>query len=188
MADQQNMIREDSDHTKSASREEFTRLWLASEASVSTYVFASIAEFHDAEDVVQQIALNAASRFDDFDQERPFLGWILWIAKSRILNFYRQQGRRKVHFSDEVLQQLADAISTREATIGNRRREALELCLERLPDRSRQLLDLRYIQELSTKKIAAAVELTGGSVRVTLTRIRTALGDCIQHRLSTEEV
>lgn len=74
------MSRKRSEHTESESREEFTRLWLAAESSVSTYVFASITEFHNAEDVVQQIALNAASRFDEFDAEPPFLGWVLWIA------------------------------------------------------------------------------------------------------------
>ncbi len=85
-----------------------------------------------------------------------------------------------------MLQQLADAISAREVTMSVRR-EALEQCLNRLPARSRQLLDLRYIHELPTENISEAVALTADSVRVSLLRIRNALGDCIQKRLSMED-
>lgn len=41
-------------------REEFTRVWLVAEPSISAYVFAAIAGFHDAEDVVQRIAQELA--------------------------------------------------------------------------------------------------------------------------------
>ncbi|MEO2015503.1 MAG: sigma factor-like helix-turn-helix DNA-binding protein, partial [Fuerstiella sp.] len=99
----------------------------------------------------------------------------------------RQQGRQKIVFSEEVLQQLADAISAREVTM-SARREALEQCLNRSPTRSRQLLDLRYIHELPTENISKTVALTADSVRVSLTRIRNALGDCIQKRPSLEDL
>ncbi len=176
-----------SESSDGRTRKQFTRHWLASESSVSTYVFAAIPGFHDAEDVIQQIALNAAGRFDEYDSARPFLGWILWIARSRVIDFYRQQGRQKIVFSEEVLQQLADAISAREVTM-SARREALEQCLNRSPTRSRQLLDLRYIHELPTENISKTVALTADSVRVSLTRIRNALGDCIQKRPSLEDL
>ena len=75
-------------------REEFTHHWLEVEPSVSAYVFASISGFHDAEDVVQRIAQELARRFDEYDSSRPFVGWALWIAKSRVIDFYRAQDRK----------------------------------------------------------------------------------------------
>ena len=91
-------------------RAEFTHHWLKFEPSVSAYVFASISGFHDAEDVVQRIAQELARRFDEYDASRPFVGWALWIAKSRVNDFYRAQSRTQVVFSDELLGQLADTI------------------------------------------------------------------------------
>lgn len=166
-------------------REEFVQRWLEAEPSISAYVFASISGFHDAEDVIQRIAQELARRFGEYDPDRPFIAWALWIAKSRVIDFYRAQGRSKVVFSDELLKRLADTMSE-QAESRNHRREALEACLDELPGKSRRLLDLRYVDELSAAEAAKSVGSTDGSVRVLLSRIRTALADCIQRRLAAE--
>jgi len=166
-------------------REEFTHCWLEAEPSVSAYVFASISSFHDAEDVVQRIAQELARRFDEYDSNRQFVGWALWIAKSRVIDFYRAQDRTRIVFSDELLGQLADTIAA-QADGRSNRREALEACLEELPPKSRRLLDLRYVEELSAEEAAKEIDSTSGSVRVLLSRVRTALASCIERRLAVE--
>ncbi|MEK6237055.1 MAG: sigma-70 family RNA polymerase sigma factor [Planctomycetales bacterium] len=170
----------------SKTRQEFTQAWLKAEPSVSAYVFAAISGFHDAEDVVQQIAQEAAGRFDQYDSNRPFVGWVLWLAKSRVIDFYRKGKRDRLIFSDELLDRLGQAFAQR---AGQRcdRREALEHCLEDLPERSRRLIDLRYVEDLSAARVAAAVDSTAGSVRVLLGRVRNALAECIQRRVALEE-
>ena len=166
-------------------REEFTHCWLEAEPSVSAYVFASISSFHDAEDVVQRIAQELARRFDEYDSIRQFVGWALWIAKSRVIDFYRAQDRTQVVFSDELLGRLADTI-VKQADGRSHRREALEACLDELPPRSRRLLDLRYVEELSADEMAQETGSTSGSVRVLLSRVRTVLANCTQRRLAME--
>ncbi|TWU04787.1 sigma-70 family RNA polymerase sigma factor [Stieleria varia] len=166
-------------------REEFTHHWLAAEPAVSAYVFASVAGFHDAEDVVQRIAQELARRFDEYESDRPFVGWALWIAKSRVIDFYRSQDRTRIVFSDELLAQLADTIA-RQVDGRSRRREALEACLDELPPKSRRLLDLRYVEERSAAEMARETGATSGSVRVLLSRVRTALVRCIERRLALE--
>lgn len=166
-------------------REEFARCWLQAEPSISAYVFAAVAGFHDAEDVIQRIAQELARRFEEYDADRPFLGWALWIAKSRVIDFYRKQGRNQLVFSNELLQRLSETISE-QSSGRDQRREALETCLESLPKRSRRLLDLRYVDDLSATDIAKSVDSTSGSVRVLLTRARSALADCVHRRLQAE--
>lgn len=166
-------------------REKFTQCWLESEPAVSAYVFASVPGFHDAEDVVQRIAQELARRFDEYDVNRPFIGWALWIAKSRVIDFYRRQNRTRIVFSDALLRQLADTI-VKQADLRSHRREALEACLDELPPRSRRLLDLRYVDELSAADAAREVGTTAGSVRVLLSRARTVLASCIERRLAME--
>lgn len=166
-------------------REEFAQCWLNAEPSISAYVFAAVAGFHDAEDVVQRIAQELARRFDEYDSGRPFIGWALWIAKSRVIDFYRSQGRNQLVFSNDLLQRLSDTFAE-QADSRDRRREALETCLDGLPKKSRGLLDLRYVDELSAAEIAESVGSTTGSVRVLLTRARTALAECVRRRLAME--
>lgn len=166
-------------------REEFTFHWMSAEPAVSAYVFASVSGFHDAEDVIQRIAQELARRFDEYEPNRPFVGWALWIARSRVIDFYRTQGRSRVVFSDELLGQLADTMA-RQAEGRSHRREALEVCLDELPPRSRRLLDLRYVEEMSAEDAAQEIGSTAGSVRVLLSRVRTVLALCIKQRLSME--
>ena len=166
-------------------RQAFTQHWLEAEPSVSAYAFASISGFHDAEDVVQRIAQELARRFDEYDSSRPFVGWALWIAKSRVIDFYRAQGRERVIFSEELLGQLADTIAN-QADGRSHRREALEACLDELPPKSRRLLDLRYVEELSAEESAREISSTSGSVRVLLSRVRTVLASCVERRLAME--
>ncbi|MAR09594.1 MAG: RNA polymerase subunit sigma-70 [Blastopirellula sp.] len=165
------------------SREDFTQRWLQAEPSVSAYIFATIHRFHDAEDVLQQVAQQAASRFDQYDSSRPFLGWVLWLAKSRIIDFYRRRDRDRLVLDDTFLDRLSEAFVERAASRCERR-EALEACLQSLPERSRELLDLRYVEDLPATAIADSLGSTAGSIRVQLTRVRHALAECIQRRIA----
>ena len=74
-------------------RERLSRLWMHAEPAVNAYVFAAVQRFQDAEDVVQQVALAAARRFEEYDDTRPFVAWVLWLAKSKIIDHYRAQVR-----------------------------------------------------------------------------------------------
>lgn len=166
-------------------RERFTECWLKAEPAVSAYVFAAVSQFHDAEDVVQRIAQDLARRFDEYDPARPFVAWALWVAKSRVIDHYRVRGRAQVVLSSDLLSRLAETMA-QQADGRSQRREALEACLEELAPKSRQVLDLRYIEELSAAEAAKQIGSTSGSVRVMLTRVRTALAGCIERRLGME--
>ena len=166
-------------------RERLTRLWLEAEPAVRAYVGVSVRGFHDAEDVVQQIALTVARRFDEYDASRPFLAWALWLAKSAIIDHYRRQARVQKLFSEGLLDRLAAALVNQQAEMPSRQ-AALERCLERLPEKSRRLLTLRYAEDASLGEVAAAVQSTAGAVRVMLFRIRNLLSHCIEEQLANE--
>jgi RNA polymerase sigma-70 factor (ECF subfamily) len=168
-------------------RERMTRHWLASEHAIRVYLAGAISSFTDREDLLQQVALTVARRFEEYDEQKPFLAWALWLAKSRIIDFYRSQGRRPQFLTDIFLEKYAAVLLERQEVIPARR-EALEHCLERLPDRSRSLIRLRYYESLKIDQIARTVHSTPAAVRVTLHRIRDVLAECIKRRLASEGV
>ena len=160
-------------------RERLTRLWLEAEPGIRAFVFASISSFSDAEDVVQKVALTAARRFNEYDPDRSFTAWTLWLAKSRVIDHYRVQGREKLIFSEPLLDQLAGSLIARQK-VQTARAAAMEQCIEKLPKKSRQLLELRYEDGASAEEMATTLNSTAGSVRVMLHRIRNILEDCIK--------
>lgn len=169
------------DHETNA-RERLARLWLEAEPSVQAFVFAAVNDPHDAEDVVQQVALTVARRFDEYDGARPFVAWALWLARSRIADHYRKQGRERLVFSDTLMDQLAEVLVQHQPG-RTARQEALQRCLEKLPEKSRHLLALRYEEDAPMERVAEAIESSVGAVRVMLFRVRNLLADCINHEL-----
>lgn len=166
-------------------REQMTRHWLSCETSIRAYIAAAIRSVADREDVVQQVALTIARRFEEYDHQRPFLAWALWLAKSRIIDYYRTQTRQLALLSDDALERLAEHFTqTQQST--SLRLQALESCLEKLPQRSRSMIQFRYHDELPIDKIADAIKSTPGTVRVALYRIRSALAQCIEDQLAKE--
>jgi RNA polymerase sigma-70 factor (ECF subfamily) len=169
------------------SRTRLTQLWLESEPAVRLFVFAAIQRLQDAEDVLQQVAMTAAKRFDEYDPSRPFVGWALWLAKSRVVDHYRKQARQREVFSNALLDRLAAAVEQRTHQESTARQQALEKCLKQLPPKSRAMLDLRYVDDLPVDSLAQKSGVTLGSAHVILSRIRDRLADCIKSRLRLEE-
>lgn len=173
------------DASELEARERLARLWIEVEPAVRAFVFASISSFSDAEDVVQKVALTVARRFDEYDAERSFEAWALWLAKSRVIDHYRVSGREKLVFSEKLMDQFADSLTARQSE-KSARAVALETCVEKLPDKSRQLLELRYEDGASAEVMAETVNSSAGSVRVMLHRVRNLLAECIQSELGKE--
>lgn len=166
-------------------RERLTLLWLDAEPAVRAYVGAVVRGFHDAQDVTQQVALTVARRFDEYDGTRPFIAWALWLAKSRIADHWRKQGRERLVFSDALMDQLAEALVVQQPKVAARQ-AALERCVEKLPEKSRRMLRLRYAEETPVVEVAAALKSTPEAVRVMLFRIRNLLAQCIEGEIAKE--
>lgn len=164
-------------------RERLARHWLEAEPSVQAYVFAAVSGFQDAEDVLQQVALTVARRFDEYDATRPFCAWALWLAKSRIADHYRKKGRERLVFSEALMDQLAEVLVQQQPERAARH-EVLEHCLDKLPEKSRQILALRYEEDAPMERVAEAIESTAGAVRVILFRIRNLLAECMNSELT----
>lgn len=64
-------------------REQMTRHWLASENAIRAYIAGAVNSFTDREDLLQQVALTMARRFEEFDEGRPFLAWALCVRNDR---------------------------------------------------------------------------------------------------------
>jgi len=166
----------------------FADLWTAAEPAVGAFVYSLTGDADLTEDVVQETALALFRNFESYDRSRPFVAWCLGVARNKVVDRWRVLGRRKTVLQDpEVLEALAgtavDMVDDFEE-----QRLALRLCLDGVEGRQWELLKLRYHESLSPGEIAEHMELKPGHVRVLLNRVRNALRDCIQRRLSREAV
>jgi RNA polymerase sigma-70 factor (ECF subfamily) len=121
----------------------------------------------------------------EFDRRREFMPWAYRIARYQIMAHFKTVARQRRVFSEGMLQQIAQRIEERQTKAGGLvantdQMEALESCLEKLPQRQREYVDLRYRQSLSVRDIAARLAATENTVLTMLSRARLALGRCVK--------
>lgn len=163
----------------------FTDLWLENQDMLAGYVYMQIRDFHDAEDVIQEVARSAAGSFDQYDPARPFGPWLIAIAKRRVVDYWRRQGRSPLTLTDQAMQQIADA-HLQLSENRDERFDALRACLSRLSDRHRHAIELRYSQALSPEQIAKRVGASTTAINALIYRVRKALAACINDRLGRQ--
>jgi RNA polymerase sigma-70 factor (ECF subfamily) len=86
----------------------------------------------------------------------------------------------------EVLDSLA-AKQWAGVEIEDRRQSALQNCLSKLNSRDRELLELRYRRNVTSRQLAAELSRPADSVYKALQRIRRRLQQCIERSLASED-
>lgn len=160
-------------------------LWGEAQPTVIAYIRASLRDHHDSEDVTQATVQYIVENFDDFDLSTNFVAWAIGIARYRVLECIRQRQRSARVLSDEVIQMLPNAFVAIEDKVLPQQ-DALEQCMEKLNDRSKNVLYRKYYEGARHQEIASALEIAPNSVTVLLRRIRETLAKRIESRMSSE--
>jgi RNA polymerase sigma-70 factor (ECF subfamily) len=167
--------------------EQLARLWTEAQPVVSAYILAIIPDFHQAEDVLQQVAVVLVREFERFDASKPFLPWALGIARNTAFKSRRDCARRTKHvLSDAVLDGIQAAFEENDDSL-LAMRKFLRYCLQKQPRKILELLRWRYAQDLSPTDVAAQMGITSGAVRTMLHRARQALRRCIRRAQGATE-
>jgi RNA polymerase sigma-70 factor (ECF subfamily) len=144
----------------------------------------------DPSDVVQEALADAAQSLSDYLRDRPlpFYPWLRQFAWERLLQLHRQHLQAKRRSVTREQLRIFDVADESEAVLAERLvnsgsspsarllaaelRERVRAALEALEPHDREVLVLRYLEQLTTKEIAAVLEITEAAVK---TRHRRAL-------------
>ncbi|MBN8526679.1 MAG: sigma-70 family RNA polymerase sigma factor [Planctomycetes bacterium] len=147
------------------------------------FIAALVADRDAAEDCFQELFLTITAKAADFTPGTDFLAWACTIARYKVLQHLERRRRHAGCLDPATIAALAaDADAFHDAW--GERRDALAICLERLPPAARRLIDARYVHGLAPAAIAAASGRTANGVSVALAKARDALESCIGHRLA----
>ena len=158
----------------------------------SNEVFALLYRLTDdpeeARDLTQETFLRAFQHIDRFRGEADLKTWIYRIAINQARNRWRwwRRRRRERHVSlDETTGQQGQPLEARlpakpgadpeQLTLARERERALHAALSTLGRPYREAIVLRDVEGLSYEEIAAALEISVGTVKSRLSRGRTEL-------------
>jgi RNA polymerase sigma-70 factor (ECF subfamily) len=130
----------------------------------------------EVEDVVQDVFLSVCEALPDYRGESQVSTWITRIA----INACRNHIRKRLRFLRRLvpLAPTHDTAPTAAADRGLMSQEQFEhvrASVGRLPRKYREVIVLRYLEELPVSEIAAVLELSRNAVEVRLNRARKLL-------------
>jgi len=163
-------------------KEEFLSLLAASQRKVFSYILAVVGKRNIAEEIMQQTLLIMWRDFDKFEIGTNFSAWSKTIAYHKILE-HRKRNAKEVLFNSEVMQKVL-VLNKKTTRNSNERVEALEGCKKKLKESSRRLISMRFNQRMSCKEISESINCPIQTVYKNMSRIFTALKDCIDRTIS----
>ena len=107
------------------------------------------------------------------------------VAKFQVLGYRRDEARSFLTFEADLLESFTEQWAAAEPEV-DRRSGALQECLDQLTGRARDVVRMRYFEEITAEEIAKRSGGNGAAVRVMLQRIREQLRACITGRMQAE--
>lgn len=150
-------------------------------ASILMYIRSRVATKEDAEDILLDVFLAALQNetplhLNASEQQT----WLRHVARNKVVDRYRQQGRRPMTASlDEVAETLfaRDEDAPEALALRNADYDELLIHLANLSQIQQEILHLRFARELSTKEIAQQLRKSDGAIRTMLSRTLNHLRD-----------
>jgi len=161
------------------------RHWTLAQPAISAYVTATVRDFRERDDILQNIAVAVLESFDSYDPMRPFIGWALGIAKNQIGTYYRNRHKSALLLDPEALEQLGTAIEQLEDE-NSHSLDYLHECIKKLEKKALQICELRYENDLKPAAIAKLVGMTPNAVAKALQRIRDQLRLCVERQSAAD--
>ena len=148
-------------------------------SSIYSYIFFIVHNKDLAEDIFQETFVKVIMTIKQgrYVENGKFKAWITRIAHNLIIDNYRQERSENTISNDEVEVDLFNNIKLCDGTIEDnlvRHQVLLDVkkLVKHLPENQREVLEMRYYQDLSFKEI---VDITGVSINTALGRMRYAI-------------
>jgi RNA polymerase sigma-70 factor (ECF subfamily) len=139
-----------------------------------------------ADDVLQEVFLVVSEKAATFRPDGDFRAWAYGIARRKALEHARRYKRKVGVFSPETMDLLCEARPVEEVDDGEVRGRLMR-CLGKLTPTLREMIRLRYHENLSPANIATRMEWTSEAVYVALSRSRALLKRCLDAALAAGE-
>lgn len=124
-----------------------------------------------SEDLVQEAFIKAYLNLDKFDSKYSFGGWIVRIAQNLFIDYTRKSKNKPMQGSDELMQ-IPSGLNPEQSFISKEDNRRLDEALANLTPAYRQIIELRFWQDLTYEQIAEKLKLPIGTVKTQIYRAR----------------
>ncbi|MFA5777075.1 MAG: RNA polymerase sigma factor [Parcubacteria group bacterium] len=145
------------------------------------YLYRFIGNKEETEDLLQNVFLKVYKYCENFDTERKFSSWIYRIAHNEAVNCIKRKSIKKfISLEDFVsskdrIETKSDAKSPMEVWISKELRNEMKDALKKLPEKYKEVLEMRYFQEKSYEEISKALKKPVNTIGTLINRAKGKL-------------
>lgn len=153
---------------KEQDQEAFSRLYEDYFDKIYRYIVIKVGNETEAEDMTQQVFLNALKSISSFRwQGVPFSAWLYRIAHNQVVDHLRKKTKRPATFDDPPIY-VSDSnkySDPQKMTEHNMGMEQLVIATQQLTDAQREVISLRFTSDLSTTEVAKIMGKSEGAIK-----------------------
>jgi len=144
----------------------------------------------DAMDLTVETFAKAFEKLDKYQPEYAFSTWLFRVGTNNCIDFIRKKKLNTLSINsmvdddgdDRPMQIKSDTLNPEEVSMKREQTQLLKLLIDSLPPRYRNLIVLRYFDELSYEEISEQLGLPLGTVKAQLFRARYLLSNIVNAR------
>ena len=139
--------------------DKFTEIYQKFFARVYNFIYARLKNSATADDLTGEVFIRVYQKFETFRGDSAMSTWIFQIASNAIADHFRRQGRNLEDDWAEFFDRAASSDAEPEVQLlKSEGREELFRALDRLTERERRVIELKYFGGLSNGEIALLLE------------------------------
>lgn len=153
--------------------EAFGELYRRYQCHIFRFVRSQTPDDATAEDLTAHVFFKALSSADTFRADGSYRAWLFRIAHNAIATYRKRRDRSLA--VEEPPEEIDPDPSPASQAITQEARGVVWEAVAKLPESQRELVALRYMEDMSIEEIADITQRTKGSIRIQLHRARMNL-------------
>ena len=150
------------------------------------YLYHLTGSKEETEDILQNVFVKVYNNLKKFNTRKKFSSWIYRIAHNEAVNYLKKRSRKKfVSWEDVIINKEKMEISSHERSpldswIKKELKREVEEALDKLPNKYKEVLILRYFSEKSYEEMSEILKKPINTVGTLINRAKKKLLDVIE--------
>lgn len=135
------------------------------ESMVLRFIYNMIKDKEAAEDITQEVFITVYNKLYLYDKSHKFTNWLLQVSKNKCIDYMRKYKRVYESNIEDIPNITSKEMSPEQVAEFKETKENVEAYLNSLSEIDRQILIIRYSQNLTFYDLSQILELTESNIK-----------------------
>lgn len=142
------------------------------QVNILRFVYGMLKQREASEDITQEVFITVYNKLNMYNNKYSFFNWVLQIAKNKTIDYTRKYRKVFEHDIDEAYDVSSSEMGPEESIEFEEMKGKVTKYLETLDEVDKQIVNLRYTQDMTFKDIGDILSITETTVKRRYYKVR----------------